>query len=46
MTKTFYCPWCRFDRPEALMFYVKHETICVWCAEDNGLMVKRYMKGY
>ena len=46
MSKTFLCAWCHRDKPVALLFYAKGENICLWCAEDHGLVKPRFMKGY
>lgn len=45
MTDTFTCIVCNKEKDSYFMFRAAHgQTLCLWCAEDNGLVKPRGKK--
>ena len=42
MTDTFTCIVCGKEKDSYFLFRARHgQTMCLWCAEDNGLIKPR-----
>jgi hypothetical protein len=47
MTETFVCCHCNKEKDVYFLFRAAHgQTLCLWCAEDYGLIRPRGRKRY